>query len=104
MLMRLCLLKRFEIIFVEYKRGKSISHLLCRRVPFMRCLRVAIVRSRVLFARVVTRQSHIVTHCRARCPCVLRALFARAFCKLLRADPRVVRARRLAVSRGRACY
>jgi hypothetical protein len=49
MLMRLCLLKCVELIFVEYKHGKSISHLLHRRVSFMRCLRVAVVRSRVLF-------------------------------------------------------
>jgi hypothetical protein len=36
---------------------------------------------RVLFAHVVTRQSHMVTRCRARCPCapsrVSRTLFTR---------------------------
>jgi hypothetical protein len=30
--------------------------MLCRRIPFARCLCVAVVRSRVLFARVVARR------------------------------------------------
>jgi hypothetical protein len=71
MLMRLCLLKCVELIFVEYKHGKSISHLLRRRVPFMRCLRVAVVRSRVLF-----RMSRAFRVCGARRRHVVRALFS----------------------------